>query len=476
MHQLEELNEGNLEDRISSLLAGKTTLVDPAVATWCREDKDSRLAKETDKRKLSKVDNRYDNICLMWAFINARSDPDDDDWATVRQRELREIVNKNSDLAEIKRFFDAQGWAEWEEGIPNRMRLNPTGEPVLVDLVHKSTDQILGEFTGKDPACEAARHALNHTEIIESEAKAIIRDIYLGHIRRRDHLRKEKGFYIPFTREEENKLQELKTVDEYNGWIMGKSRRVSASIINPVRQIKLRRGSVFRVPQRNGHRLFTPFTFLKRELRRAVRLDGERLVSLDIRSCQPTLLANKTGDTALLNDCLENRFYHRVSEHLEEHSMHPFTPNLTHGGWTDEEAAEIGKNWPTVRTPVRDRAKMAVMEYLFGPNQHEEKNEGKDQILIQDFMFKSYPETAQYVYDKKEKMFYGQVARDLQAAESKLFIDQFYYTDLRQAGIMGLTVHDAVYVKESDADEAERAFKKRLKKVKMKAELDRENY
>lgn len=476
MHQLEELNEGNLEDQISSLLAGTTTSVDPAVAIWCREDKDSRLATVTDKRKLSKVDNHYDNICLMWSFINTRSDPDDDDWATVRQAELRRIVNKNSDLAEIKRLFDAQGWAEWEEGFPHRMRLNPTGEPVMVDLVHKSTDRILGEFTGKDTACETARHVLNHTEIIESEAKAIIREIYLGHIRRRDHLRENKGIFIPFTREEENKLRKLRTVDGYNGWIMGKSRRVSASIINPVRQIRSGKGAVFRVPKQNGHRLFSPFTFLKRELRRAVRLDGERLVSLDIRSCQPTLLANKTGDTALLNDCLENRFYGRVSEHLEEHSMHPFTPNLTHGGWTDEEAAEIEKNWPKYRTPVRDRAKMALMEYLFGPNQHEEKDEGKDQLLIQAFMFKSYPKTAQYVFDQKEKMFYGQVARDLQAAESKLFIDEFYYTDLRQAGIMGLTVHDAVYVKASDADKAEKAFKQRLKKVKMKAVLDRENY
>ena len=45
----DELNEGNLEDRISSLVSGLTTLVDPAVVAWCREDKEIRVARETIK-------------------------------------------------------------------------------------------------------------------------------------------------------------------------------------------------------------------------------------------------------------------------------------------------------------------------------------------------------------------------------------------------------------------------------------------
>ena len=411
----------------------------------------------------------------MWSFINSRGDPDDKGWAKVRQSELKNIVNRNADIADIKRLFDAQGWAEWKEGTPHRMRVHHTGETVVVKLVFKSTNRILGSFTGRERACKIARRSLDLTEIDVSYAKEIIRDIYLRHIRRREFLREKKGLYIPFTREEERKLIELKMPDKYNNWMMKKASRVNASIINPMRQICHHKGAVFRVPKSNGHRLFTPFAFLKRELRKAVRLEGERLVALDVRSCQPTLLANKTGDLDLVEDCYHNRFYNYISDHLEEHSPHPFTPDLTDDQWTEEEKGRIALSWPKMRTPLRDRAKMAVMEYLFGPNKDIDWHEGKDQLLLQEFMFQKYPKTAKYVYDQKEKMFYGQVARDLQAAESKFFIDQFYCTDLHDADILGLTVHDAVYVKESDADRAEEIFRERLATEGLKASLDRES-
>lgn len=140
----------------------------------------------------------------------------------------------------------------------------------------------------------------------------------------------------------------------------------------------------------------------------------------------------------------------------------------------EEELKWIDEKWPTLRTPTRERAKFAVMEYLFDPNRNEESHKEKDQFLIQEFMFENYRKTAQYVYNLKEKKPYRQVARDLQAAESMLFIEQYYSTDLRKAGILGHPVHDAVYVKESDADEAEELFKERIEGEGIRAVLDRE--
>lgn len=475
MYQLGELTEDNLDAQLTELLAGRVTLVDPAVARWCEADRAERVARETDRRKLSKVDNLYENIYLLWTFINARSDMDEEGWAKVHQSELKGIVNKNSKLTELKRLFDAQGWADWRTGISQKMRLRITGDPVAVKLIHKSTDRILGKFTGREYACEVARKSLDHTEIDENESKSILREIYLGHIRRRDLLRGELTAFVPFTRDEELEWRKSESLDHYNRWMINKARRVSASVVNPVRQIRLGKGAVFRVPKKKGHRLFTPFAFLKRELRKAVRLDGERLACLDIRACHPSLLANKIGDSELLEDCLENRFYSRVSEYFEPLSPHPLTPDLT-GDWTEAERQDIEEWWPKARTPPRERAKRVVMEYLFGPNQYAGVDEGKDQWIVQEFMAKTYPKTARFVWEQKEKRFYGSLAIDLQAAESKLFIDQFYCKDLREAGILGLTVHDAICVKASDAERVERSFRKRLKKEGLRVVLDTKYY
>ncbi|MBB3204240.1 hypothetical protein FHS27_000004 [Rhodopirellula rubra] len=467
------LTEENLDTEIGAMLDGKSLLVDPALVEWCKQHYEE-LKAHGDKRKLSKVGNTYDNIYLMWSFINGRGDPKDDNWAKVRQYELKKIVDSNGGLSDLKILFDAEGWADWKEGTPHRMKIIPTDDPVLVDLSFKTTDRILGSFTDDDPACKYSRHALDRTEVIEDEAKQIIRNIYLSHIDRRDWIKETGLFFIPNTRDEENKWNELRDIGEYNRWMMAKAGRVNASIIQPALQIRAGGGAVFRVSKSHGHRLFSPFTFLKRELRKSLRLDGERLTALDICSCQITLLANKTADPDLLGDCLGNEFYSKVSEYLEPRSAHPLLPDPEMDMVGEEELKWIEEKWPALRTPTRERAKFAVMEYLFGPNRTKEKHEKKDQFLIQEFMFENYKRTAQYVYDLKEEKPFRQVARELQAAESRLFIDQYYNTDLRQAGILGHPVHDAVYVKESDADRAEEVFRERIRKSGLKAKLSRE--
>lgn len=108
-----ELTAENLGKQLDSMLEGKALLVDPALPKWCQDDYEDRLA-TGDGRKVSRIGNDYDNLYLIWSFINSRADPEDDYWAGVPREALMGIRDNGKWLRETKTFFHAQGWAEWD--------------------------------------------------------------------------------------------------------------------------------------------------------------------------------------------------------------------------------------------------------------------------------------------------------------------------------------------------------------------------
>lgn len=86
------------------------------------------------------------------------------------------------------------------------------------------------------------------------------------------------------------------------------------------------RGNIFTAVSSKTGRLFTNMTSLNRIMRRAVRLNGERVANVDIKSCQPALMSRLynglTDEAAILEAekyktlIKEGRFYEFFIEHL----------------------------------------------------------------------------------------------------------------------------------------------------------------
>lgn len=109
-------------------------------------------------------------------------------------------------------------------------------------------------------------------------------------------------------------------------------------------------------------RVHTNFTRLKRELKKHVRIDGQRPVEVDIRNSQPLFLA-----LCLKANGVEDREY---SELCEQGRLYDHIASL--GGWTRDEAKEgliattfFGKNHQTNEVKrLFDRTFPAVAEYI----------------------------------------------------------------------------------------------------------------
>lgn len=183
---------------------------------------------------------------------------------------------------------------------------------------------------------------------------------------------------------------------------------------------------IFTVEGAKGGRVFTNFNSIKRELRQFCTIDGQKLMSMDLKSSQPYLMAqfmnkkwpkeSKTFYDTVTKDDIYLFFLKKWNE-------------VNPSGFYREYS--IGKNkMEDVYLNTRDDIKPEYLKMLF-------KIRGRKPAL--DDVFKSeFP----FVYEKVQEQKEG-LASTLQREESDLFIP--VCTEFAERGC--LSVHDSLYFK-----------------------------
>ncbi len=183
----------------------------------------------------------------------------------------------------------------------------------------------------------------------------------------------------------------------------------------------------YMIPTRThkSSRVFCAVTNLNKALRKAIRLDGKKIVGLDIANCQPLLASvlisdywfNKTGNVPedvrqYIYDCETGRFYENFMKEI----------NLP-----DE---------------LRSQFKVDFFGKVFFSMVIEESNELKDMFI------KKYPSCWEAICHIKGGTYsddYNFFAKKLQALEASIIFDDVNVTLMRM-GIKAFNIFDSVYV------------------------------
>ncbi len=177
------------------------------------------------------------------------------------------------------------------------------------------------------------------------------------------------------------------------------------------------------------NRLYSPWVSARkheRNIRSMFTLDGEEIVSLDMRAAQPTFVANFAEDDELLTACMEDQLYSGLMSLL-------------------------GKD--------RKETKTFFLTYLFG-HIRKSTTECPEAFAIQEYMATKFPIAAKYV-DKEKTPDYRQLARKLQNYEASIFVDEIFM-ELTKMNIPVLSVHDSISCQKSKAGECRGVMEKTI--------------
>lgn len=448
----------------------KTILIDSAIVNWIDEDWSARVAAANDRRTIRQFEYHYDNVALLWHYLTV-AHPQDwrvanenaGDWVKVSQRALKGLGKSNQDFAELKEQMESLGFAQLDNRKKGIHYMAPlySGDLVPYELKKKTSDKLLGRYEDDDPA----------SNLLRQNMEASI-DIDIGRAREYlwDEYNKEKELnigeefqsgeikeVIPTDRKELRQYNKVKkntpyTKEKYISWVFSKEKKTINRNLNLVNAIKYNSGSVTR--DSAGGRLHSPFTQIRRELRGCISIDGETIEEIDISHLHPTLIANEIinsggDDNGLLDDCLQNKFYMKISPVLERES--PLMPNL-----------KLPPYFDGVRVSKRDRAKDAVMTWLNG-EVATSRTRNLDRKAVALAMGNHYPDVRDYVDNRKRELLAearaevpeeerarlkaGSVfARYLQRIEARLFVDALFIAVSGRYKIPAFTIHDAIYI------------------------------
>ena len=291
-------------------------------------------------------------------------------------------------------------------------------------LKTRSANDALSDYwTWDDVPCEYTKQILGRVQIDVGAAKKHFGDLCLSYLNQSDWALDEldRIQLIAYQNDEQKRDPRDKDLD---------------GLATPVREFAHCRGRVHR--GRNGRRLFSPLTQLKKTFRPFLTLDGEPLICVDMTCCQPTLLGHLSNDCDLIRDCLFDVFYDQIADELK-----------------------VSDDVTVIDFKIdRGRAKQIFYEYLFGANRTW-RTRSKDALRVQEFFRKLYPKTFQHVWKQKEqkkKQQKGEMARykkfshTLQQNESAIFVDGLL--SIAQAhNIPCLTIHDAVLTTKTHQEE-----------------------
>ena len=291
-------------------------------------------------------------------------------------------------------------------------------------LKTRSANDALSNYcTWDDVPCEYTKQILSRVKIDVGGSKKHFGDLCLSYLNQSDWALEEldRRQLIAYQNDEQKRDPRDRDLD---------------GLATPVREFAHCRGRIHR--GRNGRRLFSPLTQLKKTFREFLTLDDEPLICVDMTCCQPTLLGHLSNDCDLIRDCLNDVFYDQIAEELKvSHDVTVIDFKIDRG-----------------------RAKQIFYEYLFGANRTW-RTKSKDALRVQDLFKKLYPKTFQHVWNEKEqkkKQQKGEIARykkfshKLQQNESAIFVDGLL--SIAQAhNIPCLTIHDAVLTTKTHEEE-----------------------
>ena len=233
----------------------------------------------------------------------------------------------------------------------------------------------------------------------------------------------EKGNYSP---EEIGKINNNKLRELVEGW-----NEISRSPMSDNELLSTFALPIFKIAHKKGllslghlsGRVFTPLTGLHRDFREAIYWTGKNLSGrwklLDMRCCQPTIIAYDTQDHLMIDDCKQDKYYDNIKERL---------------GIT------------------RDEAKVAFCEYAYG-NNRTKRSKNKQALAVQEMMEELYP-TAHSVIWRGKTGDHRQYIRHLQQRESSIFIQKIYPRVMKE-NLHALTIHDGLFTAEEDGQRVE---------------------
>jgi hypothetical protein len=205
-------------------------------------------------------------------------------------------------------------------------------------------------------------------------------------------------------------------------------------------------------------RFFNAITGLSRQLRPALRLDGEPLASVDLRCCQPSLLsAIVTGKTPPMAGMGVATY-----QVLPGSSVSPSNQRLyeqcSQGVFFEEFSHECGVS--------RDFAKQRFIIDVLA-------KKGSYRSHVQDVFSALYPDAAKFILSvNRGKDNHGKLICLLQRLESWLVVEQV--APLLVDSVPIVTLHDAVFCKQSDIEAVRAAFDRTFEQVGFSMQLKTE--
>ena len=214
-----------------------------------------------------------------------------------------------------------------------------------------------------------------------------------------------------------------------------------------IRNIQLLMDGVFRASRNEtNERLDTNITNIKSEYFN-LELDGEKMIYLDMKNCQPCLLAN-----FIHNNTRIEGFRMDYEETNEDAVL--FYDLATTGTLYEyiQEHTDLS----------RSEAKMMFIIVLYGNTKTD-----KPAVMFR----KLFPTIWRFIIAYRNRYGYEKLSVFFQSLESKLFIDGIY-TDCLNNGIKCLTKHDSICFKESDYFDILKTIEEHLEKNNIKAKVD----
>jgi len=217
-----------------------------------------------------------------------------------------------------------------------------------------------------------------------------------------------------------------------------------------------------------SNRVFTNVTLMKRELRKYVKIDGEEMVGIDLKSAQPYLLSNRlinedNSNVDYLNfynyicfDDIYNMFYNEwiilngSSKYMEYNIDTQETELKDISVYNQDGSLNVDK--------TRDNSKKQFMRLMY------KKSYGS--VPYQVILKNKFPDVYTRLQEIKNELQkkHGNdynLATDLQKEEASIFIP--FINKWIKKGV--LSCHDSIYVKKNEADQMKEELTNKFKEM-----------
>lgn len=355
-----------------------------------------------------------ETIYLVWSAIRSTPTMPRSKWRRVHSNLIYRKGGKTPKNALY--WLIEHGFVDIPEGknryspgkFPKKYKIIEKPRPVPVELDYKNALDGVVRGTAEEPACEYSRYCLDRLKANRSVLAA--------------HLQAAVREY----KEIEIEIKKKKRGKKKRRHKPAKPTDMLYTLGGPLLQVYHQKGRILRGAK--GNRLYSPMTRLKSEFREGFSFGGEPMAMIDMQCAQPCLLGNLARDYTLIEDCVSDDFYAGIMDSL-------------------------GVD--------RKKAKKAYCTFAY--------DEYRSGTAVGAYMRNRYPRAAAYMADQKAED-YRHFSHGMQQAEAAIFVDAVY-PRMRETGIEGLTIHEAIFCRKRDARAVEDIAAEELFKNKITAKF-----